>query len=590
MKFLRELLAVILGVFIAGGIMFFVFMAIISASASSFTEDDKVVVNNNSVLELNFERPIKDDYNLTDPFADIFGGGDNDMLEMHEIISAIENAKTDTNIKGISINTLYINGGVSQTQTIRDKLLEFKESGKFITAYSDYYTQKSYYLSSVADSIYINPVGGADFRGLSSEVLYFKDFQEKYGIKMEIIRHGKYKSAVEPFLADKMSEANREQITSFLTSIWSEIVTDIAKSRNKTAEEINNIADNLLVRNPELAIENNMLDGQLYVDEYKCKLKALVDIEEDSKLNLVTLEDYISSGKGRIRSTSSNKIAVIYALGDIRYGEGDENYVGQKKIIKSLKKVRKDKSVKAIVLRINSPGGSALASDLIWRELELTKKDKPLVVSMGNLAASGGYYIACNADKIFAEPTTITGSIGVFGMVPNVSELADKMGINSEQVGTNKQSVSYSPFEPMSDNFHDYVKESIEDVYSTFVDRVSKGRNMTIEQIDSIGQGRVWTGIEALQNGLIDELGSLENAIEEAAELAGITDYRTTNYPRYKNDFEDIFRPFSISAKVKENLLKEELGVENYSIYRRIKQFSELRGIQARIPFVLEIK
>jgi len=590
MKFLRELLAAILGVFIAGGIMFFVFMAIITASASSFTEDDKVVVSNNSVLELNLERPIKDDYNVTDPFADVFGGGDKDMLEMHEIISAIENAKTDTNIKGISINTLYINGGVSQTQTIRDKLLEFKESGKFITAYADFYTQKNYYLSSVADSIYINRVGGADFRGLSSEVLYFKDFQEKYGIKMEVIRHGKYKSAVEPFLADKMSEANREQITSFLTSIWSEMVIDIAKSRNKSAEEINNIADNLLIRNPELGIENNMLDGQLFVDEYENKLKFLVDIEEDSKLNLVTLEDYISSGKGRIRSTSSNKIAVIYALGEIRYGKGDENYVGQEKIIESLKKVRKDKNVKAIVLRVNSPGGSALASDLIWRELELTKKEKPLVVSMGNLAASGGYYIACNADKIFAEPTTITGSIGVFGMIPNMSKLADRIGINSEQVGTNKQSFGYSPFEPMSSNFHDFVKEGIEDVYSTFVDRVSKGRNMSIEQVDSIGQGRVWTGVEALQNGLIDELGSLENAIDEAAELAEITDYRTTNYPRYKNDFDDIFKLFSISAKAKENLLKEELGLENYTIYKRIKQFSELKGIQARMPFILEIK
>jgi len=590
MKFLRELLAVILGVFIAGGIMFFVFMAIITASASSFTDDDKVVVSNNSVLELNLERPIKDDYNVTDPFADVFGGGDNDMLEMHEIIRAIENAKTDTNIKGISINTLYINGGISQTQTIRDKLLEFKESGKFITAYADFYTQKNYYLSSVADSIYINPVGGTDFRGLSSEVLYFKDFQEKYGIKMEVIRHGKYKSAVEPFLTDQMSEANREQITSFLTSIWSEIVLDIAKSRNKSTEEINNIADNLLIRNPELAIENNMLDGQLFVDEYENKLKALVDIDEDSKLNVLNLEDYISSGKGRIRSTSSNKIAVIYALGEIRYGEGDENYVGQEKIIESLKKVRKDKSIKAIVLRVNSPGGSALASDLIWRELELTKKEKPLVVSMGNLAASGGYYIACNADKIFAEPTTITGSIGVFGMIPNISKLADKIGINSEQVGTNKQSFGYSPFEPMSDNFHDYVKEGIEDIYSTFVQRVAEGRNLTVEQVDSIGQGRVWTGTEAIQNGLIDELGSLQNAIEEAAELAEITDYRTTNYPRYKNDFEDVFKPFSISAKAKENLLKEELGIENYTIYKRIKQFSELKGIQARMPFILEIK
>ena len=590
MKFLRELLAVILGVFIASGIMFFVFMALITASASSFSEDKKVVVKNNSVLELNLERPIKDDYNVTDPFADLFGGGDRDVLEMHEIISAIENAKTDINIKGISINTLYINGGISQTQTIRNKLLEFKESGKFITAYADYFSQKNYYLSSVADSIFINPVGGADFRGLSSEVLYFKDFQDKYGVKMEIIRHGKYKSAVEPFLSDKMSDANREQITSFLSSIWSEMVMDMAESRSKSDEEINKIADELLIRNPKLGIENSMLDGQLYADEYEHKLKNLVGIDADSKLNKVSLEDYISSGKGRMKSTSSNKIAVIYAQGDIRYGEGDETYVGHEKIIESLKKVRKDNSVKAIVLRVNSPGGSALASDLIWRELELTKKEKPLVVSMGNLAASGGYYIACNADKIYAEPTTITGSIGVFGMIPNMSKLADNMGINSEQVGTNKQSVGYSLFEPMSDEFHSFVKEGIEDVYSTFLERVANGRKLTVEQVDNIAQGRVWTGAEAIQNGLVDELGSLDNAISTAAALAEITDYRTTNYPRFKTDFEDIFSPFSISAKAKENLLIEELGLENYTIYKSLKQFSELKGIQARMPFVLEIK
>jgi len=269
MTFLRELLAVILGVFIAGIIMFLVFIAFVSASAASFGDDGEIVVKSNSVLELKLENTIKDDYSVTDPFADLLGGSDSDILEMHEIISAIENAKTDDNIKGISINTLYVNAGISQTQTIRDKLLEFKESGKFIVAYADVFAQKNYYLSSVADSIFINPVGAADFKGLSSEVLYYKDFEDKYGVQMEIIRHGKYKSAVEPFLANEMSTANREQITSFLTSIWSEMVADIAESRNKTADEINMIADELLVRTPNLAIENNMIDGQLYYDEYE---------------------------------------------------------------------------------------------------------------------------------------------------------------------------------------------------------------------------------------------------------------------------------------------------------------------------------
>ncbi|MCF6348192.1 MAG: signal peptide peptidase SppA [Flavobacteriaceae bacterium] len=590
MKFLRELLAVILGVFIATGIMFVVFIAFVSASASAFGDEGKVTLKSNSILELKLEKPIKDYApKSSDPLEVLFEMGD-EKLGLNQIINAIENAKTDDDIKGISINTLFIKAGMAQTQAIRDKLLEFKESGKFVLAYADFYAQKNYYLSSVADSIFINPVGEVDFKGLAIEILYLKDFEDKYGVKMEVIRHGKYKSAVEPFLANKMSEANKEQMTSFLNSIWTELIIDIATSRNKTIDELNAIADDLLARNPELAIENNMIDGELFHDEYENKLKTLISIEVDDELNTITLDDYISTGKGRIKSTASDKIAIVYAQGEIQYGEGDENYIGQGKIIEALQKVRKDDKIKAIVLRVNSPGGSALASDLIWRELEITKKEKPLVVSMGNYAASGGYYIACNADKILAEPTTITGSIGVFGMIPNVSELADRMGINAEQVGTNKQSLGYSLFEPMSDDFHKVVKESIEDVYITFVNRVSKGRNMTFAQVDSIAQGRVWTGIEALENGLVDQLGSLEDAIEVAAELAEVTDYRITNYPRYKKDFKDAFKPFSFTKVAKENFLKEEFGREYYTIYKNIKQFSELKGIQARMPFVIEIK
>ena len=590
MKFLRELLAAILGVMIATGIMFFIFMLIVSASVSAFGEDKSVSVKTNSILELNLEREIKDYApKISDPFEEILGMGD-EKIQLQEILNAIENAKSDDKIKAISINTLYINGGIAQTQAIRDKLLEFKESGKPILAYADFYTQKNYYLSSVADSIFINPVGGADFRGLVSEILYFKDFQDKVGFKMEVIRHGKYKSAVEPFLANKMSESNKEQITSFLNSIWGELTDDIALSRNKTVEEINISADNLLVRNPTLGIQNKMIDGELFNDEYENKLKVLLDIDSGSSLNSVSLVDYIASGKGRIKSTAKDKIAILYAQGEIRYGEGDEEYVGQEKIIDALKKIRKDKSIKAVVLRVNSPGGSALASDLIWRELEITKKEKPLVVSMGNYAASGGYYIACNAHKILAEPTTITGSIGVFGMIPNFSQLADNIGINAEQVGTNKQSLGYSPFEPMTDEFHNYAKESIEDIYKTFVERVANGRNMSFAQVDSIGQGRVWTGKEALENGLVDKLGNLDDAIKLAAELAEVIDYRTTDYPRYTKDFKDAFKPFSISTKAKENLLKEELGLENYNIYKSIKQFSELKGAQARLPFIIDIK
>lgn len=586
MKFLRELLAAILGVFIAFGIMFLFFMII----GSSLGSADTIVVKKKSVLEINLNSPVRDDYSVSDPFAELFGETDSDVLEMHEIISAIENAKTDDNIKGISLDAMWVNAGLAQTQAIRDKLIDFKDSGKFITAYADYYTQKGYYLGSVADSVYLNPVGGVDFKGLSSEVLYFKDFEDKYGIKMEVIRHGKYKSAVEPFLSNSMSEENREQISSFLASIWSKMAQDMADSRNMSIDQLNAIADDLLARNPKLAVANNMIDGELYKDQYEAILKAAMSVDEDSKLNTISINDYVASGKGRIKSTAKDKIAVVYALGEIMYGEGDENYIGQQSIIKALRRVRKDQSVKAVVLRVNSPGGSALASDLIWRELELTKAEKPLVVSMGNLAASGGYYIACNANKIFAEPSTITGSIGVFGMIPNIEQFAANIGINAEQVGTNKQSVGYSPFEPMSEDFYKVTQEGVEEVYTTFVNRVAKGRGMSFAAVDSIAQGRVWSGKEAVANGLVDELGSLNEAIEAAADLAEISDYRTSNYPRFNRDFDDAFEPFSFMKVKKEELLEEELTDGQFKVYKSLKKLKKLKGIQARMPFEIQIK
>jgi len=587
MTFLRELLAVILGVFISFFIMFFIFVAIGSALSSSFMEEEKVLVKDNSVLVLRLEEQIRDYAPKSgDPFEELLGF-DDELIGLNTVINAIDNAKYDEKIKGISIESMYLRAGIAQVQEIRDKLYEFKESGKFIVAYADYYDQKNYYLSSVADSIYIYPEGGLDFKGLSSEILFFKDFQDKYGIKMEVIRHGKYKSAVEPFLANEMSEANREQTFAFLSSIWSELVTDMGENRGMSSERINEIADGLLARNPNLAIENGLLTGQMPKDQYVKMLKNLAEVNEDSKLNRISVANYIKSGKGRILSTARDKIAVIYAQGEIRYGKGDERIIGQELVKEALQKAKAAKDIKAIVLRVNSPGGSALASDIILREIEITKEEKPVVVSMGSYAASGGYYISCNADRIIAEPTTITGSIGVFGAIPNISEFSNRIGINAEQIGTNKRSIGYSVFEPMNEDFYMVTREGIERVYNTFVTKVAEGRNMTFEEVDSIAQGRVWTGKEAMEKGLVDELGSLEDAVRAAADLVGITEYRVRNYPDYQKEFKDMFKgPF---AKVKENMLKTELGESNYQAVQRIKEFSELKGIQTRLPFLMEI-
>ncbi len=366
------------------------------------------------------------------------------------------------------------------------------------------------------------------------------------------------------------------------------MVTDIDENRYIEVDEINHIADELLARTPDLAIENNMITGKLYKDQYVKVLKQLGGLSEDAPIYSVSIKNYIDSGKGRLTNSASDKIAIIYAQGDIMYGKGDEDYIGPELIIESLKKARKSKDVKAIVLRVNSPGGSALASDIIWREIEVTKKDKPVVVSMGNFAASGGYYISCNADKIIADPTTITGSIGVFGMVPNMSVFAERIGINAEQVGTNKRSMNYSLFEPMTDDFYNVTKEGIERVYTSFVTKVAEGRNMTFEEVDAIAQGRVWTGKQALENGLVDELGGLEDAIKAAADLVDIQEYRTRSYPDYKRELKDMVSgPF---GSVKQQILEDEIGEENLKIYNTLQQFGDWKGLQTRLPFLLEIR
>lgn len=587
MKFLRNLLAAIIGTLIAFGIIFIMFFIFISLISSS---EDSVAIKKNSVLELQLQQPISDYVgdNTLDPFS---GGLFQQAQGLDEILQAITVAEDDDDIKGISLNNNFILAGLAQTQAIRKALVNFKNSGKFVYAYADFYTQKDYYLASVADSVFMNPVGGLDFKGLSSEVLFFKDLQEKTGIKMEVIRHGKYKSAVEPFIANEMSEANRMQIKELIGSLWNSMIEDISDSRNIVPLELNKIADTLGGRTPELAQQNGLIDGVLFYDQYENSLKRAVDSALDKDLNVVLLGDYVVRSNKKATNAGADKVAVVFAQGEILYGEGGPDIIGQGIITEALRDARDDEKVKAIVLRVNSPGGSALTSDIIWREIELAKEKKPVVVSMGNVAASGGYYIAVGADKIFAEPTTITGSIGVFGAVPNMTGLADDIGINAEQVGTNKNSVEYSLFEPMTDEFRNLVQESIESTYETFLKRVSQGRNISVAEADSLAQGRVWSGVDAQRIGLIDKLGNLEDAIVEAANMAELKDYGIKKLPKYKTGLERILEDLGgAGAKAKQNLIEEEIGTEAYSVLKQIKAAMEQEGVQARMPFILDVK
>ncbi len=585
MKFLRNLLAAILGCLIAIGIVFVMFFIFASIAGA----DSGVVVKENSILELQTPYPITDYAGNSgeDPFM-IFS---DPTQGLDEIVHAIEVAKDDKDISGISLNSNFILAGISQTQAIRKALEDFKSSGKFIYAYGDFFFQKDYFLASVADSVFLNPVGAMDFKGLAAEVLYYKDLQEKTGVKMEVIRHGKYKSAVEPYLANEMSEANRLQIKTLIDELWNSMVSDISENRGISASEINRIADTLGGRTPEYAKASGLVDDILYYDEYENLLKQALGLSEDENLNFVSLYDYTSRSNKKRLYNGEDKIAVIFAQGEIFYGEGGPNIIGQGIINKALVKARKDEKVKAVVLRVNSPGGNALTSDLIWREVELTKAVKPVVVSMGDVAASGGYYIAVGADKIFAEPTTITGSIGVFGTIPNISELAGNIGINAEQVGTNEKSVDYSLFEPMTDDFRAVVREGIEATYTTFLERVSQGRNITIAEADSLAQGRVWSGTAAKQLGLIDELGGLGDAIAAAAELAETESYTIKKYPRYKTGFERLMEDLGgASTESTENVIKNQVGAEMYRLLEEVKSAVEQKGIQARMPFTITIK
>lgn len=588
MKFLSNVLSTIVGIFIFCMIFFFgiILIGAIAGSGSS----DKVKVKNNSVIELDLSK-IDHDYAGKTFYDDFTFLNDNDKHNgLFDVINALENAKTDSKIKGISIINTTSSLGIAQTKALRDALEDFKKSGKFIYSYADVYSQKDYYLNSVANTLYINPVGELELKGLSTEVMFFKDFEDKTGIKMDVIRHGKYKSAVEPFLENKMSEANREQTTQLLKSIWNSIVSDISKSRKISEQHLNEIADGLLGRTPEMALSEKLIDKIAYEDVYHNDIKKALKVDAKEDYELIKIEDYAENVATTGKDYSvKDKIAIIYAQGEIGSGEGDVDLIGEGAMRRALKEAREDDKVKAIVLRVNSPGGSALTSDLIWREVELTKKVKPVVVSMGNYAASGGYYISCNATKIFAENTTITGSIGVFGILPNLSKVTTNYGINTEVVKTNENAAGYSPFVPLDDKTRAFAQESVEKIYSTFVTRVATGRKMTFDQVDAIGQGRVWSGSDAIKIGLVDKIGGMDEAIVEAAKLGKVKKYRTENYPEFQKSFDDILSKFGL-AQSKESIIKSELGEANYMLLQKIKRTQQLKGVQAIMPFEINIK
>jgi len=586
-QFFKFTFASMLGFILASLLVFIIFLGII-VSAVSVGKKETVVVPEKTILMLTLDQPIND-RSSDNPFAH-FNFSQLDMgkqLGLNEIVSNLKKASTDSKVKGIFLELTDIPAGQATLEEIRNALIDFKKSGKFIVSYSEAFTQKSYYLASVSDKIYLNPAGDMEFKGMIGQVMFFKGLLEKIDVEPQVIRHGKFKSAIEPFTLDKMSDANKEQTLTFISGMWNHVLEGISASRKISVSDLNAMANEYKIQSPQDAVSFKMVDKLLYKDEVLDQLKTLVDVKDNKDLKLMKLGKY-SNAPEADKKSSGDKIAVIYATGSIGSGEGDDESIGSETISKAIRKARLDDKVKAVVLRVNSPGGSALASDVIWREMLLTKKAKPVVVSMGNVAASGGYYIACAADKIFAYPNTITGSIGVFGIIPNMKEMFNKnLGITFDDVKTNPYADYIPVTRPMNDAERMIITNDIETIYSTFITHVSEGRKMTVAQVDSIGQGRVWSGVDAKRLGLIDEFGGLNDAVKEAARLARLKDYRTIDLPEQKDTFEQLMEAFS--GDNTSIMLKKELGAA-YPYYQYLSRMSRMQGIQALMPYEFDIK
>ncbi|GHE47654.1 signal peptide peptidase SppA [Sphingobacterium griseoflavum] len=585
-SFFKYVLATVTGITIVV-ILFFVLVIglVLSTVSQSGNKDADVPSNAVLYVSLNHEITERTSENPLDGL-NVPGYGRMKSLGLNDIVGRIAAAKTDDRIKGIYLNPSYVNTGMASLKAIHAALKDFKSSGKFIVAYSDAYTQKGYYLASLADKIYLNPEGSLEFNGLSSSIAFIKEALEKLGIDMQVVKVGTFKSAVEPFLLNEMSPANRQQVTSYLASMYGSFLSNISTARHISVDSLRNVADNYLIRNAEDAVTYKFVDDRLYKDELLSEIKKRLGVEEKKDIPAVSLLDYTG---GSETEQTGDRIAVLYAAGDIVDGEGDDTNIGGDRFSRELRKLRRDDRVKAVVLRVNSPGGSALASDIIAREVELTQKVKPIVVSMGDYAASGGYYISALADSIFAEEETLTGSIGVFGLIPNLQGLLNnKLGVHFDEVRTGRFSGLMSvPDRPLTEEERAIIQGDVNNVYRTFIGKVAKGRKLTTNAVDSIGQGRVWTGKQAKGHGLVDEVGGLQRAVSAAAAKAKLKQYKLSYYPTVKDPFSSILG--TSKERIKAWMLADELG-EYRQYVERLRTITKSSGIQARMPYTIEIR
>ena len=533
-------------------------------------------------MRIDMTKPLADrDFNDDlDEFN--FGGASLDRMGTIDLRKALEAAATDDKIKGLVLYAPGINGGFALGQEARKAITEFKKSGKFVWAYSELLTEGGLYMSSVADEVFISPEGSVEWNGLASEVTFFKNTFDKLDIEPQIFRVGEYKSAVEPFMLDKLSKENREQLNSTLNSVYVSMISDMAPDLGLSHEELLELSANMTVRNPLDAIEHRLISGVMYEDEFEDKVAEQISEEEASDINWVSYRQYNSATSSY--NKSKNKVAVIIAEGDIFMAEPQRGLITPAQFVDEIRKARKDESVKAVVLRVNSPGGDALASDLIWREIDLTAKEKPTVASMSNYAASGGYYIAMAADSIVAEPTTLTGSIGIFGIVFNIGDfLANKLGITTDVVATGDYSNYITVSRALTDSEKAIIQNSINKGYENFTAKAAVGRGMSQEQLKTLASGRVWTGAQAVENGLVDALGGLNDAVAMAAEMAGVSDdYKVRYYPVQKTPLEELLASFSGSADTR--AMKAKLG-DLYPYVDMVEKVKRMNGIQARMPY-----
>lgn len=585
--FFKFMFASMLGFFLTSIILFFLLFAFVMAMIS-FAQPEEVMIGNKAILHIKLDYVIED-RSSNDPFASGFNFAPfSSNPGLNEVLKNIEKARNDDRIKGIFLDLMDVPSGLATIAEIRNALVDFKTSGKFIYTYGQIISQKAYYLSTVSDKICLNPVGMIELRGFRGDVMFIKGLLEKLEIEPQIIRHGKYKSAIEPLILDRMSEANKEQTLAFIQSMWNDAIGGMAQSRNLSMEEINRIADRLEASRAEDAYKLKLIDSVIYYDQFLTMLAQRIDKEHINKEDLISLSKYTTVSHNTVKEKrSKNKIAVIFASGTISQGEGSDQSIGSDKIARTIRNARLDNTVKAIVLRVNSPGGDGIASDVILREVNMTKTVKPVVVSMGDYAASGGYYISCGANKIIAQPNTITGSIGVFGVIPNFQKFFNnKLGITFDEVKTNENSDFIGVTKPLSEFQYALLQEEIDNFYATFISHVSVGRNMPVEKVDEIGQGHVWSGTDAKEIGLVDELGGLNDAVKAAAELAAIEDYRIVEMPALLDPFEKLIT--DLMGESTQTLLQKELGT-NYKYYKYVKGLAEIKGIQARLPFEIDI-